>query len=528
LRQLAAALRGEPRRLDLPVVSELPVVRDLPRPRLPGSLPELLGPWVPGVDADAAALRQLNQVVDQALQVELPASDPVRVGRAGWRCRRAAGEVEQAGDDLDRLRRDRLPQVRTGEVAEVAQRRMAATAARAQRAGEVLRRAAAGLDELSDGLGQARQRFSRARDQLAGTRAVANQAGVSAVGDYRRQCADRIDEMAAAYAHHEEVCARAAGLLRDCAGQATASGLDTTVLTSTQRLQLAGAADAMGAVLTASDSTRAAARLEEMSPPQRAEFQDLLDAAGSGLERAWITKALAVGHGVAALTGFAEAIRGRDQSWLQDRLRPLDPDRFDSPRRGGPNFNTWMGADLRQAAANTCGSLSLLVARAIHDPVYALELAAEDGMPERLAAEEQRILDETNQWRGRLGWPEGLGTWPAGAASYLSEHTGVAHEVTWDLTGSGPQQTMDNVADAVAGASAGNPSLLLIGDAYPDHYVMVIGHDDNGDVLVYNSWGNVATVPAAQLHREPFELSSAAWSSDVQARRIYAVISPTD
>ncbi len=518
LRQLAAALRGEARWPDLPVV------RDLPRPRLPGSLPELLGPWVPGVDPHPAALRQLNQVVDEALQVALPASDPVQVGRAAWRCRRAAGEIEQAGGDLDRLRRDRLPQVRTGEVAEVAERRMSATAARTERASEVLRRMAAGLDALGDGLEEARQRFSRARDQLDGTRIVANHADPSTLGDYRRQCADHIDEMAAASAHQEDVCAQAAGLLRDCAGQATASALDTPVLTSTQRLQLTGAADGMGAVLTASDSQRAAARLEAMSPQQRAEFQDLLDAAGSGLQRAWITKALAAGHSVAGLTGFAEAIRGRDQGWLESRLRPLDPDRRD----GDHGHHTWMGADLRQAAPNTCGSLSLLVARATHDPVYALELATDDGMSERLAAEEQRILAETNQWRGHSGWPEGLGTWPAGAASYLSEHTGVEHTVAWDVTGSSPEQTMGNVADAVAGASRGNPSLLLIGDSYPDHYVLAVGHDDNGDVLVYNSWGNVVAVPAEQLHREPFELSSPAWSADVDARRIYAVISPTD
>jgi hypothetical protein len=148
--------------------------------------------------------------------------------------------------------------------------------------------------------------------------------------------------------------------------------------------------------------------------------------------------------------------------------------------------------------------MSLLLTRARHDPVYALSLAAAGGdMAARLAAEERRIHRETSRLRIEGGalrwWPGRFGTAPAHAAAWLSRRTGTAYGVAWVGYG---LRTPTHVDRGVAGAGAGDPALLLIGNRYPDHYVMVVGRDDGG-VRVYNpAGGKVVAVPPERFHRE--------------------------
>jgi hypothetical protein len=72
----------------------------------------------------------------------------------------------------------------------------------------------------------------------------------------------------------------------------------------------------------------------------------------------------------------------------------------------------------------------------------------------------------------------------------------------------------------VDSAAAGNPSLLLIGNSYPDHYVMVVGETSNG-VMVYNpATGQVVAMPAGDVTSEHLKAVS-------DRDTVYAVVTPT-
>ena len=89
---------------------------------------------------------------------------------------------------------------------------------------------------------------------------------------------------------------------------------------TSERVGKAGATSAMringtspgldNGILTAPQLKRAGDILDAMSPQERAQVQALLDQAGSEAQRAYILKALAAGHSVAEVSGFATTIRG--------------------------------------------------------------------------------------------------------------------------------------------------------------------------------------------------------------------------
>jgi hypothetical protein len=458
-------------------------------------------------------------VVDQALRIPSPEGDPQALLDAAADFRKSAQALEGVSTDLEKLRRNRLPQVwPRGEDARAAEQRIQATERHSGHSSQVLADISGCLTDLAGGLSGAQDTDRVAREQIHNTVPMAQAASPDQLDGVIATFAGHIDAMAGAAEVAENAGAEAARLLNEYAAAATAGQLDTLSLTATERLLLASAADDVGPILSSSDAERAAAALEAMSPEERREFNELLDAAGSDLERAWLLKALAAGNDLAAVTAFGNEIRGQDQDWLQETLRPLDPDRVDGERR-----LTWQGAALEQSTSTTCGSMSLLLNRAMHDPVYAFDLATGDGsMADRLAAEEEQIHSDTNRlrfedWRIKW-WPSQLGTAPGHAADWLSDHTGTDYRVGWDVNNSG-DGTRANVADTVTGASAGDPSLLLIGDGYPDHYVMVVGQDDDG-ILVYNpAWGRVESIPAENLHNEPL--------TELNRDKLYAVITPT-
>jgi len=457
-------------------------------------------------------------VVDEALRIPPPDGDPELLRDVAADFRRCAHTLDTASSDLGKLRRDRLPQVwPQGRDAAAADTRLLAADRHAEHSSQVLGKVSRCLLDLAAYLETARRNDTAARERIHDTVGLAQVADYSQLDTIARSFAAHIDAMADAAKLAEDAGIDAARLLNEYAAAATAGQLDTNSLTATERLLLTGASDDLGPILSASDAERAAAALAALSPEQRREFHALLDAAGSDVERAWLLKALAAGHDLGAVTGFADQIRGQSTDWLQRHLRPVDPDRVD-----GNGRVTWNGAPLRQSTGQTCGSMSLLLARATQDPVYALGLATGPGsMADRLAAEELRIHDETNRFRIEgwqvKWWPKGLGTAPGHAADWLSDHTGVSYQVSWDAFNSS-EGTMSNVADAVADATAGNPSLLLIGDAYPDHYVLVVGQD-GGAVQVYDpAVGRVREIPAENLHREPL--------TELNRGKLHAVITP--
>jgi hypothetical protein len=90
-----------------------------------------------------------------------------------------------------------------------------------------------------------------------------------------------------------------------------------------------------------------------------------------------------------------------------------------------------------------------------------------------------------------------------------------------------PEPTVDTHGwQPTVDAAHRNPSMIVIGnDNKPSHFVVVMGQDDDGNMLVYNSWGQLEAVPPENLHQEPVEIQA------VEGRgyeQIWAVVTPRD
>ncbi len=177
----------------------------------------------------------------------------------------------------------------------------------------------------------------------------------------------------------------------------------------------------------------------------------------------------------------------------------------------------WAGLDpleyhLRQRSPTTCGSASLLVARALHDPVYARWLLAgvddrtgalsDEPVEERFAAAEQTVKDRTDAMFGPTGlqapWPHSLGTSPWGAAHEMTRITGLRHRARYV----GPDSPAARTAayDAVdRTVSAGRSAPMFVGDGrIPRHVVLAVGRDDEALRLYEPASGNVVRLTRQQ------------------------------
>ncbi|MEV6523321.1 hypothetical protein AB0M43_15325 [Longispora sp. NPDC051575] len=203
--------------------------------------------------------------------------------------------------------------------------------------------------------------------------------------------------------------------------------------------------------------------------PARSAIEPVLARAESDLERRYLLLAAAAGRTAEEITAFADRIRGRSDHWLDGHLRLVDP--------AVPG-----AVPIAQSTPTTCGSVSILMTRALLDPVYALSLTDTDlPFADRLAQEERRIHDATN----RL-WPQRLGTSPWGVSGAL----GRAYD--WRLVDdTNPASIGAALRDAVAAVEAGHPVPVLIGDGYPRHYVLLIGPE----LTFFNPSGEVVRVP---------------------------------
>jgi hypothetical protein len=271
---------------------------------------------------------------------------------------------------------------------------------------------------------------------------------------------------------------------------ATGGGLDafTAVRLADTGLDPAGIGTDDG-ILTVAQLTRAGGALGALSTADRKTIDTLLGGAASDVARAYLLKALIAGDSIAAIALFAKSIGGKSDDWLRSHLTIANPDQ--------PGALVIDGQIVAQQDETTCGSMSIIMARAMNDPIYAMTLTDKPGtsLTDMLRQEEQRVHDETNTL-----WPQQLGTTPWGLTDVLNANSGeLGTSYRWHLVddtdaGSvGPALT-----GAVAAVDAGYPVPVLIGDGVPRHYVLLIAHD--GDTLTfYNPSGAVEQVSEADF-----------------------------
>lgn len=262
-----------------------------------------------------------------------------------------------------------------------------------------------------------------------------------------------------------------------------------------------------------SPAAREATSLDDASPADRTRAETAVAAAGSA-ERPYLLQALAAGHSADDIVTFAGLIRGKKPEWLRRHLSLIDPD--------GPERVTYRFSAVEQTDNTTCGSMTVLMARASTDPLYALYLTTGDStdradasaahFQERLTAEEHRIHDATNQF-----WPQRLGSTPAGVSTELNRHAdalGTRYESRL-VTGTGGKSAL---GDAVRAAGNAQPVPVLIGNWIPRHYILLIGRE-GGDLLFYEpGHGRVDRINAQKFLDGKIDV--------IGFHHIYAVVTP--
>jgi hypothetical protein len=308
---------------------------------------------------------------------------------------------------------------------------------------------------------------------------------VTALDDLVRRVAELLDGCRRLCTESLSAADILAGRFADVAGRARATSMRRASGSAAGAVVLADVGPSGDApILTAVQAERAAVRLAGLSPGDRARMDAALAAAESPQQRAYILKAFAAGHNVGKVVAFATGIRGKDPDWLRRHLSLVDPSTT------GPV--TYEGAPVGQVDGTTCGSTSILMARAMADPLYTLylttgggtddRLADRDSFLARMAAEEQRIHDTTN-----VVWPQSLGTSPWGVSDELNRHAdAMGTGFDWRLVDDTSAGSVDPaLRDAVTAVDGGRPVPVLIGDQVPRHYVLMVGHDGS-DLLFYD------------------------------------------
>jgi hypothetical protein len=263
-----------------------------------------------------------------------------------------------------------------------------------------------------------------------------------------------------------------------------------------------------------SPAARATERLDDASPADRAREEATL-AAAAPQERPYLLEALAAGHSATDVATFARLIRGKRTGWLRSHLSLIDAD--------GSGSVVYHSAPVQQTDDTTCGSMTILMARAMTDPLYALYLTTGDStvradastahFEARLTAEEHRIHAATNRF-----WPQRLGSTPDGLSSELNRHAdalGSRYEprVVAGLGDKSPLRA------AVEAAGSGQPVPVLIGDWIPRHYILLIGRD-GADLLFYEpGYATVGRMSAQSFVDGKIDV--------IGFHHVYAVVTPS-
>ena len=269
----------------------------------------------------------------------------------------------------------------------------------------------------------------------------------------------------------------------------------------TGRAGYLGVVAAQPGALSAAQVVRAVARRAELPARQRKRLDVVLRAAAPAA-RPYLAQVFAAGHSLAEIADFATLIAGRDPRWLHRRLRPVDP--------AGLGTVEFRGNSISQYNGTTCGSTTVVVARILTDPLYALRLTtggrpgtaaeADDVFLDRLRVEQQRVHDETD-----VLWPQFAGTPPWGISERLNDDpAGLGASYRWTPTFHRGAARTDRVIErARAAADQGYPVPVLIGDLVPRHYVLLLRSDTWGATFYEPTAGEIVLVSAADLaHRD--------------------------
>lgn len=481
--------------------------------------------------SSAGSKNDLIDAIDDALGVAAPKGDPATIESLGKRYKGQADEAMKVHDRADTVSRKGLPEVWIGDTSVLAQDAVDATVRAAQQMSDALLGGGNALITFSDCLKTAQSKDSGGRTKLRDARAQLggkdgwfddlheDDGEESARKAARTLATAGCDDLLAAASDADDAARLCARELNKYASEARAGKMDTDSLTAVDRIALADTSNVGGdpelnEILTANDLERSGRAMEKLSPADQARMEKLLADAGTPQEKAYLMKALASGYSVDEVEEFGGKIHNKDAAWLEDHLSPIttqgDSMNDEGKNPNGANTNTddqKFGGKLWDQDGATCVPSSTVTARAMVDPVYALELTggpdgqddSDEHFRERLTDEQMRLHEEGDGDNEGWWWDRQ----PAGMDSdgqveisdkELSPHTGDSYE-SHDMGSENDRR--DVLPDIERSVAEGKPVPINIegeeNGEWVGHGMMVVGQE--GDMLqIYNPWGTTTWV----------------------------------
>lgn len=472
----------------------------------------------------AGSKNDLLDMIDSALSVDAPKGDPGTLESLGKRYRDQVDDVGEVYDRVERVARKGLPEAWVGDTSVLASDVVSAANRAVLQMGEAFAGGATVLLTLADALADAHKRDADGRAKMRQARTTLGgrdgffddwheDDGEEATRLAARAVAtDGVEQMHGAAVCAEDAVRVAVRDLDKWAAEARAGKMDTSELTAVDKLMLAdtGAANTpteLNEILSASDLERAGQRMDRLNNADEASMERMLAQAGSPEERAYLMKALAAGHSVKEIEDFQGKIAGKDPEWLRRHLTPVvtAEDSMDDEglAQDGSNnnkdsvlFHNQLWVQGGNGAEGTCVASSTVNARAMLDPLYALDLTGgPSGQEDDAAAFKQRLVAEQHrlhlEGEGGDNWT-GMGQEGQEriADSTLGSVTGDDYR-RHDLDSADDRRAvLDDVEKAVA---EGKPVPVDVSDDKGAHAMMIIGQD--GDKLqIYNPWGTTTWV----------------------------------
>lgn len=471
----------------------------------------------------AESKNDLISEINKALEVSEPLGSPGTLELLGKRFTKQSEAAEKVRDRVEKVAKSGLPDVWAGSTGAKASEVVGAASRAADEMGRAFHTVGLELMRLSDSLKDAQKRDSDGRAMMRGAlKKLGSEDGwFDDIVEKDAEEAERKEAQATA-GHGvtlmlqgatiaDEAARDAARQMNKYASEARAGTMRTDELSDADKLALADTGAAGGPrelneLLSANDLQRSGQFMEKMNAKDRAEFEKMLADAKSPQERAYLVKALAAGNDMGDLREFQGKIHGKDPKWLTAHLTPVvtakDSMNDEGVDSDGSNTNEDDVMSLGQGWAQggegqegTCVASSSVTARAMVDPVYALELTGGESGQEsdpkafrgRLIAEQHRIHeygDGGGNWSGM-----GLDGEEKVMNKQLNPHTGASYEYHEMKSADARREALPDIEKAVA---EGKPVPVGV-EGNGAHEMMIIGQE--GDKLqIYNPWGTTTWV----------------------------------
>ncbi|MEV7188757.1 hypothetical protein [Kitasatospora sp. NPDC093102] len=392
----------------------------------------------------------LKYAVHDTLQLPAPKGDPGKLGELAAAYNSAGSQLDLIEMKVEKVASQHLPDVWTGQVGEKAAEVVKASADDLPRCRDMLGKGRDQLNALATTLREAQALHGQGAAPLSEALKLLHDITVAGAPDLihwdddkmhtaHAKAKDGIKSIVDAAVKAESAGRAAARELNALASKALAARFKNKGLSAADKLVIVDAAlygnRQYGDILTANDVTRAGQFMDKMTDADRERFHQLLAGTKSPEERAYLMKALAVGHSYDEIKAFDDQIHEHadNPGWLAERISPVQ---LNSPsaQTAGTGYQ---GVAWDQGQHSTCVAASTVTARAMVDLLFAFQLTTggHPGDPkydngqaakDRWDKETNRVYDERGWWHK---WADGMYDYESKdvANGEIAAHTGAQY-----------------------------------------------------------------------------------------------------